>query len=96
LKSTVKWLGKELSKEGSRMRIERVSLFKNIKPPENKKELSSLLHMLNYRGMYISTHAGILELLSRLVRKTQGSNGVKSNNICMGKGAEDIRKQNLC
>ncbi|XP_063900446.1 uncharacterized protein LOC135120016 [Zophobas morio] len=67
LKSTVKWLGKELSKEGSRMRIERVSLFKNIKPPENKKELSSLLHMLNYRGMYISTHAGILELLSRLL-----------------------------
>jgi hypothetical protein len=58
-----------LSDNNSRISPERVQAFKEIKTPEYKMELSSLLKMLNFWSMYITNRAIIREPLRGLLKK---------------------------
>ncbi|XP_008486716.1 uncharacterized protein K02A2.6-like, partial [Diaphorina citri] len=70
MKNEIKFLGHIFNKQGCQPDRERISSVLNLKPPNNIKELQSVLGMFNYLRDFIPNMAEITSPLRNLLRKS--------------------------
>ena len=69
MQNSVKFLGHEISKEGIRPLVDKVQAIKNLKSPQKRKELMSVLGLINYYMKFIPNLALYSNKLTELLRK---------------------------
>ena len=69
LKKQLNYLGHIISNEGISVDREKVSVVKNLKPPENIREVRSFLGMTSYYRKYVPNFSKIAKPLTALTKK---------------------------
>ena len=74
MQSSVKFLGHEISKEGIKPLVDKVSAIKNLVSPKTRKQLMSVLGLINYYLKFIPNLATYSGKLTELLRKDRRFN----------------------
>ena len=71
MKSEIKFLGHEVSKDGIRIHSDHFLPLKNFPSPKNRREIQKFLGSAGYFRSFIKNFSGIMEPITKLLRKEE-------------------------